>query len=209
MEFESLPAALSLPAESGLYPVTLVGVPQTTGTITVNGKETCFLISGRVGLPFKPLSSPEACHWSPSVGLNRFRDNGAVTWKGMVSSAWNTVGPQRSLQQEGSCSVSGLCSCPAGLFWRQDCKHAHRLPLHSGLPNSLTSSHLALLAPLEPCMRTESTVLPSARCLTHCVLRLVLFTPAEPLSPSSWLTQSCLPVLLSPPTLVSALLPFL
>lgn len=38
VDFESLPAALSLPAESGLYPVTLVGVPQTTGTITVNGK---------------------------------------------------------------------------------------------------------------------------------------------------------------------------
>ncbi|EAW92200.1 NIK and IKK{beta} binding protein, isoform CRA_a [Homo sapiens] len=38
VEFESLPAALSLPAESGLYPVTLVGVPQTTGTITVNGR---------------------------------------------------------------------------------------------------------------------------------------------------------------------------
>ncbi|XP_012503597.1 PREDICTED: trafficking protein particle complex subunit 9 isoform X3 [Propithecus coquereli] len=38
--FESLPAALSLPAESGLYPVTLVGVPQTTGTITVNGYHT-------------------------------------------------------------------------------------------------------------------------------------------------------------------------
>lgn len=38
VEFESLPAALSLPAESGLYPVTLVGVPQTTGQITVNGK---------------------------------------------------------------------------------------------------------------------------------------------------------------------------
>lgn len=38
MEFESLPAALSLPAESGLYPVTLVGVPQTTGTISVNGE---------------------------------------------------------------------------------------------------------------------------------------------------------------------------
>ncbi|XP_062043934.1 trafficking protein particle complex subunit 9 isoform X2 [Lepus europaeus] len=40
VEFESLPAALSLPAESGLYPVTLVGVPQTTGTITVNGYHT-------------------------------------------------------------------------------------------------------------------------------------------------------------------------
>lgn len=38
VEFESLPAALSLPAESGLYPVTLVGVPQTTGQITINGK---------------------------------------------------------------------------------------------------------------------------------------------------------------------------
>ncbi|XP_069919977.1 uncharacterized protein [Oryctolagus cuniculus] len=37
VEFESRPAALSLPAESGLYLVTLVGVPQTTGTITVNG----------------------------------------------------------------------------------------------------------------------------------------------------------------------------
>lgn len=43
VEFESLPAALSLPAESGLYPVTLVGVPQTTGTITVNGKDSFFL----------------------------------------------------------------------------------------------------------------------------------------------------------------------
>ncbi|XP_068036294.1 trafficking protein particle complex subunit 9 isoform X1 [Anomalospiza imberbis] len=40
VEFESLPAALSLPAESGLYPVTLVGVPQTTGQITVNGYHT-------------------------------------------------------------------------------------------------------------------------------------------------------------------------
>ncbi|XP_006753323.1 PREDICTED: trafficking protein particle complex subunit 9 isoform X4 [Myotis davidii] len=40
VEFESLPAALSLPAESGLYPVTLVGVPQTTGTISVNGYHT-------------------------------------------------------------------------------------------------------------------------------------------------------------------------
>lgn len=40
VDFESLPAALSLPAESGLYPVTLVGVPQTTGTITVNGYHT-------------------------------------------------------------------------------------------------------------------------------------------------------------------------
>ncbi|XP_044540410.1 trafficking protein particle complex subunit 9 [Gracilinanus agilis] len=36
VEFESLPAALSLPAESGLYPVTLVGVPQSTGQITIN-----------------------------------------------------------------------------------------------------------------------------------------------------------------------------
>ncbi|NXO73289.1 TPPC9 protein, partial [Phainopepla nitens] len=53
VEFESLPAALSLPAESGLYPVTLVGVPQTTGQITVNGYHTsvfgvfsdCFLDS--------------------------------------------------------------------------------------------------------------------------------------------------------------------
>ncbi|XP_066524848.1 trafficking protein particle complex subunit 9 [Hoplias malabaricus] len=40
VEFESLPAALSLPAESGLYPVTLVGVPRTTGTITINGYHT-------------------------------------------------------------------------------------------------------------------------------------------------------------------------
>lgn len=40
VEFESLPAALSLPAESGLYPVTLVGVPRTPGTITVNGYHT-------------------------------------------------------------------------------------------------------------------------------------------------------------------------
>uniref|UniRef100_A0A673VLU1 Trafficking protein particle complex 9 n=1 Tax=Suricata suricatta TaxID=37032 RepID=A0A673VLU1_SURSU len=40
VDFESLPAALSLPAESGLYPVTLVGVPQTTGMITVNGYHT-------------------------------------------------------------------------------------------------------------------------------------------------------------------------
>ncbi|XP_045142846.1 trafficking protein particle complex subunit 9 [Echinops telfairi] len=40
VDFESLPAALSLPAESGLYPVTLVGVPQTTGTITISGYHT-------------------------------------------------------------------------------------------------------------------------------------------------------------------------
>ncbi|OCT77208.1 hypothetical protein XELAEV_18032406mg [Xenopus laevis] len=40
VEFEYLPAALSLPAESGLYPVTLVGVPRTTGQITVNGYHT-------------------------------------------------------------------------------------------------------------------------------------------------------------------------
>ncbi|XP_073536027.1 trafficking protein particle complex subunit 9 isoform X1 [Phyllobates terribilis] len=40
VEFESLPAALSLPAESGLYPVTLVGVPRTTGQIAVNGYHT-------------------------------------------------------------------------------------------------------------------------------------------------------------------------
>lgn len=45
VEFESLPAALSLPAESGLYPVTLVGVPQTTGTITVNGKDSSLVVS--------------------------------------------------------------------------------------------------------------------------------------------------------------------
>ncbi|XP_039593628.1 trafficking protein particle complex subunit 9 [Polypterus senegalus] len=40
VEFESLPAALSLPAESGLYPVTLVGVPRTSGNITINGYHT-------------------------------------------------------------------------------------------------------------------------------------------------------------------------
>uniref|UniRef100_A0A8C5EV54 Trafficking protein particle complex 9 n=1 Tax=Gouania willdenowi TaxID=441366 RepID=A0A8C5EV54_GOUWI len=40
VEFESLPAALSLPAESGLYPVTLVGVPRTAGNITINGYHT-------------------------------------------------------------------------------------------------------------------------------------------------------------------------
>ncbi|XP_068189699.1 trafficking protein particle complex subunit 9 isoform X2 [Antennarius striatus] len=40
VEFESLPAALSLPAESGLYPVTLVGVPRTAGNITVKGYHT-------------------------------------------------------------------------------------------------------------------------------------------------------------------------
>uniref|UniRef100_A0A670IFL6 Trafficking protein particle complex subunit 9 n=1 Tax=Podarcis muralis TaxID=64176 RepID=A0A670IFL6_PODMU len=40
VEFESLPAALSLPAESGLYPVTLVGVPQSAGQITINGYHT-------------------------------------------------------------------------------------------------------------------------------------------------------------------------
>ncbi len=38
VDFESLPAALSLPAESGLYPVTLVGVPRTAGNITINGE---------------------------------------------------------------------------------------------------------------------------------------------------------------------------
>ncbi|XP_069919901.1 trafficking protein particle complex subunit 9 [Oryctolagus cuniculus] len=40
VEFESRPTALSLPAESGLYLVTLVGVPQMTGTITVNDRHT-------------------------------------------------------------------------------------------------------------------------------------------------------------------------
>ncbi|XP_064836227.1 trafficking protein particle complex subunit 9-like isoform X2 [Oncorhynchus masou masou] len=40
VEFEALPAALSLPAESGLYPVTLVGVPRTAGNINVNGYHT-------------------------------------------------------------------------------------------------------------------------------------------------------------------------
>lgn len=45
MDFESLPAALSLPAESGLYPVTLVGVPRTAGTITVNGESTITHVS--------------------------------------------------------------------------------------------------------------------------------------------------------------------
>lgn len=50
VEFESLPAALSLPAESGLYPVTLVGVPQTTGTITVNGKESSLVVSASLHL---------------------------------------------------------------------------------------------------------------------------------------------------------------
>ncbi|XP_077207528.1 trafficking protein particle complex subunit 9 isoform X2 [Paroedura picta] len=40
VEFESLPAALSLPAESGLYPVTLVGVPQSAGQISINGYHT-------------------------------------------------------------------------------------------------------------------------------------------------------------------------
>ncbi|XP_059365102.1 trafficking protein particle complex subunit 9 isoform X1 [Carassius carassius] len=40
VDFESLPAALSLPAESGLYPVTLVGVPRTGGNITINGYHT-------------------------------------------------------------------------------------------------------------------------------------------------------------------------
>ncbi|XP_062265849.1 trafficking protein particle complex subunit 9 isoform X1 [Platichthys flesus] len=40
VEFESLPAGLTLPAESGLYPVTLVGVPRTAGNITVTGYNT-------------------------------------------------------------------------------------------------------------------------------------------------------------------------
>uniref|UniRef100_A0A8C7P989 Trafficking protein particle complex 9 n=2 Tax=Oncorhynchus mykiss TaxID=8022 RepID=A0A8C7P989_ONCMY len=40
VEFEALPAALSLPAESGLYPVTLVGVPRTAGNININGYHT-------------------------------------------------------------------------------------------------------------------------------------------------------------------------
>uniref|UniRef100_UPI00359002C1 trafficking protein particle complex subunit 9 isoform X2 n=1 Tax=Myxine glutinosa TaxID=7769 RepID=UPI00359002C1 len=40
VEFESLPAALSLPAESGLYPVTLVGVPKIPGPITIAGYHT-------------------------------------------------------------------------------------------------------------------------------------------------------------------------
>lgn len=55
VEFESLPAALSLPAESGLYPVTLVGVPQTTGQITVNGKGLTLTPCWQNNLSFTPL----------------------------------------------------------------------------------------------------------------------------------------------------------
>ncbi|XP_043922213.1 trafficking protein particle complex subunit 9-like [Protopterus annectens] len=40
VDFEFLPAALSLPAESGLYPVTLVGVPRTPGQIIIDGYHT-------------------------------------------------------------------------------------------------------------------------------------------------------------------------
>uniref|UniRef100_A0A671M9H8 Trafficking protein particle complex subunit 9-like n=1 Tax=Sinocyclocheilus anshuiensis TaxID=1608454 RepID=A0A671M9H8_9TELE len=57
VDFESLPAALSLPAESGLYPVTLVGVPRTAGNITINGYHTSVfgvssdcLLEGLVGV---------------------------------------------------------------------------------------------------------------------------------------------------------------
>ncbi|KAG7266389.1 hypothetical protein CRUP_026049 [Coryphaenoides rupestris] len=83
VEFESLPAALSLPAESGLYPVTLVGVPRTSGNITVNGYHTSVfgvnsdcLLDGLTGLKtggsvnvLAPLSKEEL---SSRVSLQLF-----------------------------------------------------------------------------------------------------------------------------------------
>lgn len=56
VEFESLPAALSLPAESGLYPVTLVGVPRTAGNITVNGEVQCCSSSVIINNSYNPES---------------------------------------------------------------------------------------------------------------------------------------------------------
>ncbi|XP_008330317.1 trafficking protein particle complex subunit 9 isoform X2 [Cynoglossus semilaevis] len=62
VEFESLPAALSLPAESGLYPVTLVGVPRTAGNITVNGYHTSvFGVSSDCLLEALPAVKTSGC----------------------------------------------------------------------------------------------------------------------------------------------------
>ncbi|MEQ2257093.1 Trafficking protein particle complex subunit 9 [Ilyodon furcidens] len=62
VEFESLPAALSLPAESGLYPVTLVGVPRTAGNITVNGYHTSvFGVSSDCLLEGQPSVKTSGC----------------------------------------------------------------------------------------------------------------------------------------------------
>ncbi|KAA0710000.1 Trafficking protein particle complex subunit 9 NIK- and IKBKB-binding protein [Triplophysa tibetana] len=86
VDFEALPAALSLPAESGLYPVTLVGVPRTTGNITISGYHSCVfgvssdcLLDGLVGVkssgcmlevvPSAHLSSEDL---SSSVSLQLF-----------------------------------------------------------------------------------------------------------------------------------------
>lgn len=149
MDFESLPAALSLPAESGLYPVTLVGVPQTTGMITVNGKETCFLSSARAGLP-NPLSCPtEARHWSlVSVPVQgRWPDHDA--WgRDMERNGFECPGcsrPSALLQREGSDSVSGLLAllspfCAARLL-RWVCTRACGLPSAIG-PSCHTSSRV-------------------------------------------------------------------
>ncbi|XP_034016028.1 LOW QUALITY PROTEIN: trafficking protein particle complex subunit 9 [Thalassophryne amazonica] len=62
VEFESLPAALSLPAESGLYPVTLVGVPRTAGNITVNGYHTSvFGVTSECLLDSLPIVKTGGC----------------------------------------------------------------------------------------------------------------------------------------------------
>ncbi|GCB65765.1 hypothetical protein scyTo_0000464 [Scyliorhinus torazame] len=62
VEFESLPAALSLPAESGLYPVTLVGVPHTAGQISVNGYQTSvFGVSSDCLLESLPAVKTNGC----------------------------------------------------------------------------------------------------------------------------------------------------
>uniref|UniRef100_A0A673FI71 Trafficking protein particle complex subunit 9-like n=1 Tax=Sinocyclocheilus rhinocerous TaxID=307959 RepID=A0A673FI71_9TELE len=69
VDFESLPAALSLPAESGLYPVTLVGVPRTAGNITINAELSSKLL-------FTPLMNIEWFYavyffsWSRSAHLS-------------------------------------------------------------------------------------------------------------------------------------------
>ncbi|KAJ8334212.1 hypothetical protein SKAU_G00398510, partial [Synaphobranchus kaupii] len=74
VEFESLPAALSLPAESGLYPVTLVGVPRTAGNITVNGYHTSVFGGEHTSLPrsANTLQPPSGEELSSSVSVQLF-----------------------------------------------------------------------------------------------------------------------------------------
>ena len=87
VEFESLPAALSLPAESGLYPVTLVGVPRTAGNITVNGESNkkTFKWAPQIKHKHRPLQLNESCilHVNPGYHTSVFGVNSDCLLEGL------------------------------------------------------------------------------------------------------------------------------